>query len=342
MTQTYKNNSYPIDAVVLWVDGNDPILSAKRNEYLKLENKDSTHFSALPTRFANNNEIRYNVLSLFRFAPFIRNLFIVTDGQDPNLYDDIKRYFPHRLDSIRIVDHKEIFRGYEKYLPTFNSTAIETMMWRIEGLSEHFVNLNDDFILIRDIVPEDWFIDGKPVLKGKWKLAPFKKLVSIKLKRFWKTKVLNTPYTPKFSFYLSLWYTASKLGRKVTYFFNCHAPYVMRKSTLENFFKENPDALIENISSRFRAQKKYNITALSNHLELMQGKRKIIRTRQGYLHPSYYSKHKTAYKMRRCETNNKVKSVCIQSLDRVEEAQQQEILDWIWSFFGAEYKKGTN
>lgn len=336
MSINQENKSFPIDAVVLWVDGDDPVLAAKRNKYLKLEGKDSKNFGAQPTRFASNNEIRYNVLSLFRFAPFIRNLFIITDGQDPDLYDDIKRYFPHRLDSIRIVDHKEIFRGYEEYLPVFNSTAIEAMMWRIDGLSEHFVNLNDDFILIRDIVPEDWFIDGKPVLKGKWKLKPFKKIVSVKLKRFWRTKILRTSFSPKFSFLLGQWYTATMLGRKATYFFNCHAPYVMRKSTLENFFKDNPNALNKNISSRFRAQEKYNITSLSNHLELKQGKRKIIKTKQGYLDPAYYSEQKMARKMRRWESNDKVKSVCIQSLDMIAEPQQQKILDWVWNFFDME------
>ncbi len=333
MTESQHIANYPIDAVVLWVDGNDPTLAEKRETYLRKEGKPTGFSGALSTRFASNHEIRYCVLSLFRFAPFIRNLYIITDGQDPNLYDDVKKYFPHRVDSIRIVDHKEIFRGYEEYLPLFNSTAIETMMWRIEGLSEHFVNLNDDFILIRDIQPDDWFVDGKPVLRGKWKLAPFKKMAKVWLKTFWKTRILKGSFEPKFSFFIGQWYSAKRVGRKATYFFNYHAPYVFRKSTLQNFFENNPDSLAKNLSSRFRGQKQYNITTLANHLELKDGKRKTLSTKQGYLYPAYYSKEKMERKMQRCETNPKIKSICIQSLDMIDQSERQRMLDWVWSFF---------
>lgn len=57
----------PIDAVIMWVDGNDPQLAAKRNSYLK---GDSTNIGsgAHSTRFASLNEIKYCILSIFRFA----------------------------------------------------------------------------------------------------------------------------------------------------------------------------------------------------------------------------------------------------------------------------------
>ncbi len=131
-------DSNSIDVVIAWVDGNDPKLSEKRNKYLK--GKDSlTHRSARTTLFASVDEIKYCVLSIFKFAPFVRNVFIVTDNQKPAIFDDVKTFFPERLKSIRIVDHKEIFRGFEEYLPTFNSISIGNMVWRIEELSENFI-----------------------------------------------------------------------------------------------------------------------------------------------------------------------------------------------------------
>ena len=36
-------NVNPIDAVILWVDGSDPILAEKRNYYLGLEKKTVAH-----------------------------------------------------------------------------------------------------------------------------------------------------------------------------------------------------------------------------------------------------------------------------------------------------------
>ena len=159
-----SEKEHPIDVVIAWVDGSDPVLTEKRNRYLGLTG-DNAHPGAHPTRFASINEIRYCVLSVFRFAPFVRNIFIVTDGQEPDLYGDIKTWFPEREGSLRIVDHSEIFEGFEGSLPTFNSISIGNMIWRIKGLSDNFVYFNDDTFLIRSIKPEDFCIDNIPVLR---------------------------------------------------------------------------------------------------------------------------------------------------------------------------------
>jgi hypothetical protein len=270
-----NENISPVDAVIAWVDGDDPKLKEKRKFYLG-EIGDGNASGAHPTRFASTNEIRYCLLSLFKFAPFIRNVFIVTDGQDPNLYQDVEKYFPERLNSIRIVDHKEIFRGYESYLPIFNSTAIETMVWRIEGLAEQFVYLNDDFFLIREVKPEYWFVDGKPIIRGRWTMAPFKKIIGNRTKAL-IGRIFNkkSNFQPKFSFFIGQWNAASLLGMKVRYFLNGHTPYVFRVSTFEKFFAKNPSLLEKNISFRFRDQSQYNLTTLANHLEILDGNSQI-------------------------------------------------------------------
>ena len=48
-----------------------------------------------------------------------------------------------------MVDHKVIFRDFTEFLPTFNSTTIETMPHYIPNLSEHFIYFNDDMFLIK-------------------------------------------------------------------------------------------------------------------------------------------------------------------------------------------------
>jgi hypothetical protein len=90
---------------------------------------------------------------------------LVTDEQVPAA---IGRGRAER-DNIRIVDHREIFRGYEQLLPTFNSRAIESMLWRIEGLADRFVYFNDDMMLVGPAEPTDFFShDGKVKLRGRW------------------------------------------------------------------------------------------------------------------------------------------------------------------------------
>ena len=49
--------------------------------------------------------------------------------------------------------HKTILN--KDYLPTFQSFAIEANLWRIPGLADHFLYLNDDFILADHVCPED-------------------------------------------------------------------------------------------------------------------------------------------------------------------------------------------
>ena len=60
------------------------------------------------------------------YAPWIRNIFIVTNGQKPSWA---------KLDhpKIFIVSHAEIFQK-ETDLPTFNSMAIEVHLHKIAGL----------------------------------------------------------------------------------------------------------------------------------------------------------------------------------------------------------------
>jgi hypothetical protein len=332
--QPSDNDSAAIDVVIAWVDGDDPRLVEKRNHFLKSTGEKNIS-GAHPTRFASTNEIRYCLLSLFKFAPFIRNVFIVTDGQDPNLWDDIKTYYPERFNSIRIVDHKEIFKGYEQYLPIFNSTAIETMVWRIDGLSEQFVYLNDDFFLIREIKPKYWFLNNKPVLRGRWTMAPFKKVVGNRIKALVnKYLYKNSSYQHRFSFFIGQWNAASLLGMKVRYFLNGHTPYVFRVSTFEKFYKKNNHLLEKNISYRFRDQSQYNLTTLANHLEILEGNKQIEKPRIGYLNPAYHSAKRFNRKMKRCETDSRIKSICVQSLDLASKENQERIFNWLNMIIG--------
>lgn len=312
----------PIDVVIAWVDGDDPILAEKRSHFLKTKNE-NTHQGAKPTRFASLNEIKYCVLSILTFAPFVRNVFIVTDNQDPKVLNEVKKHFPEKVDCIKIVDHKEIFSDFEQYLPTFNSISIGNMIWRIEGLSENFVYFNDDVFLVRDVKPEDWVIDGRPVMRGYWTLPPYIKLIKDSLKKVFFRGLLNKKnYTPKFSFRLVQWNAAYKAGMRFRLFFNCHTPHVVNKNTIESFFQTNRPVFEKNISFRFREQDQFNMTTLANHLEIASGNKNTAKLNLGYLVPSYYSKQKMKRKIKRVLNDSRIKSVCVQSLDSAKKEDQ--------------------
>ena len=122
--------NFPIDAVVTWVDGNSPEHRKQRARY-DLSGQSGKDDVAGEIRYSSLGEINYCIASILRFAPYIRNIFIVTDGQDPGLGDFVEKYFPGQSGRLKIVDHRVIYRGYEKYLPVFNSLSIETLLWRI-------------------------------------------------------------------------------------------------------------------------------------------------------------------------------------------------------------------
>ena len=140
-----------IDIVIAWVDGNDLELKKKRHKYLTGEDASD---AVSDTRFASNNEIYYNIASILKYVPFCRNIFVVTDNQRPEFIDEFTAQGLCTADKIRVVDHREIFRGYEQHLPTFNTRSIESMLWNIEGLSDYFIYLNDDFFFNSTAQPE--------------------------------------------------------------------------------------------------------------------------------------------------------------------------------------------
>lgn len=104
-------------------------------------------------RFADNNELKYSLRSLEKHAKWIRNVYIVTNGQ-----------VPHWLNvshpKIRLVTHEHIFPN-KSHLPTFSSPAIESHLHRIDGLSERFLYFNDDLMLGAPIWPEDFYTRSK-------------------------------------------------------------------------------------------------------------------------------------------------------------------------------------
>ena len=84
MLKAKNKSDFPIDAVIPWVDGRDPNFRRKRNKYLnEIEVKQINK----PTRFHEVGELYFVIKSIFKFAPFIRTIHIVTDDQIPEVID---------------------------------------------------------------------------------------------------------------------------------------------------------------------------------------------------------------------------------------------------------------
>ncbi|XP_035904040.1 N-acetylglucosamine-1-phosphotransferase subunits alpha/beta [Anopheles stephensi] len=138
-SKTACQNSYEvIDVVYTWVNGSDPQFLDELARY------SSTRDNA---RYDDKHELRYSLRSLEKYAPWIRNVYIVTNGQVPcwlNLENP----------RVQIVPHADI-ADEDTALPTFSSASIETFIHRIPGLSQRFLYLNDDIFLGAPLHPDD-------------------------------------------------------------------------------------------------------------------------------------------------------------------------------------------
>ena len=147
----------PIDVVYTWVNGSDSHFQDTMAQFRVRQdisgNKMQGSVKNESNRFRDNDELRYSLRSLIRYAPWVRRVYIVTNGQVPQWLDT-------EHPRLQIVTHQEIFLN-EAHLPTFSSPAIEAHLHRIKGLSEHFLYFNDDVFLGKQISPDDFFTPSR-------------------------------------------------------------------------------------------------------------------------------------------------------------------------------------
>lgn len=304
-----------IDAVITWVDGEDPRHIAKRNQIIDAGNANA---QAKASNALNSvNEIAYCVESIIKYAPFIRTIFIVTDEQFPEIY----HAYPDR---VKIIDHKEIFYGFD-VLPTINIFSIECMLYRIPGLAENFIYFNDDFFLIKPTKIEDWFVNGLPVLRGRWETHPEK----IWYKRIGSWIGIKSDTRAGFRKTQS---TAAKIIGFDTRYFRCyHTPRALRKSTFEKFFAANPDLLVNQIKHRKRHASQFNPYALAWHLEIKDNTM-VYASHIGIMelhHPENKSVRQTERMLQKAEKSTSIICANIQNMNLATREQQQLIFNWL-------------
>ncbi|MBR5835849.1 MAG: Stealth CR1 domain-containing protein [Bacteroidales bacterium] len=311
----------PIDVVITWVDGDDLAHRRKRRSYASADELDNDDVGG-EIRYRSVGEIRYCVASILRFASFVRKIFIVTDGQDPQLGDFISRNFPGRNYKIEIVDHKTIFEGYESCLPVFNSLAIETMLWRIPGLSDRFIYMNDDVMFAAEVKPEDFFVGDSLVCyasRMSWHFAAFLR----------RAKHIGRSHKI-FGFKDSMLNAADLLGRHGTFLLLDHTPHTYLRDVMEGYFASHPAAILRNTSHRFRDSSQYNPQELGYLLAESQGRALIRSCKGNYLYA--YPRNKKNYidcKIREFDAHPDAKFLCINSISNAEPQDVDKVIAWL-------------
>ena len=227
----------PIDLVVPYVDSSDPEwqkLFEIYNPHLNEEGVDA------PNRFRGQGEFfRFFFRCVEKNMPWIGkiHLLVQSESQVPAWID---------RDKVHVVLHKEFIP--EKFLPTFNSTAIEMFLWNIPGVNNRFIYTNDDVFAIGALNPMMFF-------KG----------VDEEYTRFYGVTRMDTMYGHHLdNTYKEIY---GKIEEKSITVHHSFRPYF--KSEMEKCYKEHKEAIDASIS-KFRQLNNLNVY-LHDHYQCKRG-----------------------------------------------------------------------
>jgi len=331
-SDSHQCSEVPIDAVITWVDGEDPKHAEKLKNYL-IEQGIERPASAPATRYNDRGEISFCVASILKHAPWIRTIFILTDQQTPNLMQWIER--TPFSDRVKIIDHTEVFEGHDQHLPTFNTRSISAALWRIPGLAEHFLYLNDDFFFIKNTKPTDFFVGDKVVLRGHWsRWASLENWVK-KRKSDWQSLLGKTKQSSRPGFKQAQRFSASLAGFSNRWFKLEHNPHPIRKSRLQHFAEGNAELFDRQLSHRFRSEEQYLLESLSAHLELAAGNAIVDNTLHAFqLTPEKHRRKQIKWKLKAAQKDKTAAFACIQNIDKTTARSEELIFTWLKNQIG--------
>lgn len=297
----------PIDAVITWVNGNSEDHTRKRYQYLAAARRPLHENAINPHRWICNDEILYCLQSIDNHAPWTRSIWIVVDSETPDLTglsDELRA-------KIKFVFHSNIYNEFSAVLPTFNSLSIESMIWRIEGLSERFMYFNDDVFLTAPLVPDDVFHGFAPVLRGKW--VDYSEILT-------SAELRNDP--SKFNHVMQL-NAASMADFDATKLFStAHVVHPLRRSVMASLFDKHREAFIDNIGHRFRDLSQFLPQGLHNHA-CIAAQEVVIHTADDHRHiksgQGLGSSPAETWSLLHGATNPEIKFLCVNDLPQLEE-----------------------
>ena len=232
---------FPIDVVYTWVNHNDPKWKKELKKFSKHDNNETVQSDL--DRFYNRDELRYSLRSLEVNAPWLRNIYIVTNCDPPE-------WLNLNNPRINIVEHSEIID--ENYLPTFNSHAIECCLHKIKNISNEFIYLNDDFFFWNTVKPSDYFLSNGISISNLEGYGTVSGTVDN-----------NDPD------YLNAARNGQEILRKK---FNinatrlhCHSPYALKKDVLMEMNINIRASFEKTLSSRFRSIDDISVTSFLYH-----------------------------------------------------------------------------
>ena len=315
-----------IDLVYCWVDGSDTEWQRKRNNCLSQCNE---KISNATCRFRNNDELKYSLRSVEKYAPWINHIYIITDNQTP-------KWLNTDNPKITVVDHKDILPS--EVLPSYNSLAIEYCMHKIPDLSEYFLYANDDMFFANPVSPDFFYTNkGVPIFR-------FRHKVSKEPDSQYKTTIYNAIKLLKSHNY------------KVKEFISHHNIDAYTKSLIQNCHKEFFSEIDNTIHNKFRTSKDiqrimYSYYAIASGQGIYKKVTKFDRNYSIFkqLFDRLFCKYNQDSIQFCCESANilskinkyNVKLICINDTNKTTDKDRENLKTFLESYYGkkSEFEK---
>ncbi|HEY0260486.1 MAG TPA: stealth family protein [Lacisediminihabitans sp.] len=231
-----RDIDFDVDIVFSWVDG--AAIEWQRARARRMESYVVGEGDDSQARFRQLDELKYALRSVYLFAPWVRNVYIVTDSPRPSWLTDHPR--------ITIVPSEDFFSD-PSVLPTHNSHAVESQLRNIPGLSEHFLYSNDDMFFGRPVDPELFFSPG-----GVTKFIEADIRIGMGESNLERSGFENAARVNRRLL-------KERFGRTITRHLE-HAAVPLRRSVLEDLEAEFPEEFARTQASTFRAATDISVT----------------------------------------------------------------------------------
>ncbi|MCU1545828.1 MAG: sugar phosphotransferase [Homoserinimonas sp.] len=246
--------SFDIDIVFSWVDG--AAVEWQRIRARRMESYVIGEGDGSEARFRQLDELKYALRSVNLFAPWIRNIYIVTDSDRPAWLAEHPR--------VTVLSSEQFFTNQED-LPTHNSHAVESQLHNIPGISEHFLYSNDDMFFGRPVAPGMFYSSGgvSKFIEAETRIGTGES--NIARSGFENAARVNRRLLKE------------RFGKLITRHLE-HAATPLRKSILQELEREFPEDFARTSASAFRQATDVSVTnSLYHYYALMSG-RAVIQT----------------------------------------------------------------
>uniref|UniRef100_K3X248 Stealth protein CR2 conserved region 2 domain-containing protein n=1 Tax=Globisporangium ultimum (strain ATCC 200006 / CBS 805.95 / DAOM BR144) TaxID=431595 RepID=K3X248_GLOUD len=236
--------------VYTWVNGSQPC-------YREMRQAAGGKHAVGGSRDREIGELKHSIRSFKKFVPWhTGQIYIVSPGHIPNWVD-------LNNPRIKVINQDDLFPEYAKgFLPTFNTHVIEQFLYLIPGLSDIYMQINDDYVFTKELAPHDIF-----TCDGGIKLLHEAGLIS------------HTPPTPKKGIWISSVLNTQqemdlRWGKQDRYFIK-HAPFVYSRKAFERVHQIFDRPLYVTLKSKFRGKPDMNMPLLHHYYMVSQGSQEL-------------------------------------------------------------------